>query len=703
MKPNDSHIVTASSCISGYFLDAWGIDADAVLETETVSPKTLLTAGRLDLACKLYYLDCLEKGIDTAFAEELYQAHIEAFSGGAFIEPGLKTKNSIRDYLESFRQLIADMREKGFDAAISIVPVGDDGSILDGSHRVATAIYYDIPLTIVHIPGQKRRYDYAYFKERGLRETYLDFMTYQYIRFSDRVYTVCLWPAACDEKKLAVVDQMIRSCAAVAYRREVFLNYHGVEKLMVSFYRHMEWTGSLDNGFSGVASKARLCYRANAPTTVYVISGADLDQVLALKQRIRDLYAIENSSIHITDSHEEAVEAGRMLLFQNSIDFMNDGDPFRNTVFIKEFARRAESSQPCAGMDTTLALYGIGAHDACDDDDVGMDLQHPGDCFYFWGVRLPSLDYVKVAKKRSGSPQDLEDVRLIEAFERRKRSAGTASKERIKQALGSVSQGISGFFNGLRAETARTAKVAYHRIRYRKQRTGKGKKNIEDLQAAFLDINTTTADYLIMRNWEGFYDDILLEGHNDIDLLCRDRDTRDIIVRLLDARPLTADGFHYCFQYRGQRVTLDTRILGDGYYDRGWQRNMLNHKRLHPLGFYVMDSENYYYSLIYHAIYQKKEGLSEEYAQRLNQMSPADEVLTQDGFADQLHAFMRRNRYAYTVPMDKSVIQGFANTSIRKKVRYSMSIRIRRLAQAVKGKQLLQRLKIRIRKLMIRG
>ena len=130
---------------------------------------------------------------------------------------------------------------------------------------------------------------------------------------------------------------------------------------------------------------------------------------------------------------------------------------------------------------------------------------------------------------------------------------------------------------------------------------------------------------------------------------------------------------------------------------------MLNHKRLHPLGFYVMDSENYYYSLIYHAIYQKKEGLSEEYAQRLNQMSPADEVLTQDGFADQLHAFMRRNRYAYTVPMDKSVIQGFANTSIRKKVRYSMSIRIRRLAQAVKGKQLLQRLKIRIRKLMIRG
>ncbi len=703
MKQNGIQTVKASTCISKYFLDAWGIDAEALLETETISPKALLNVNRFDLACKLYYIDCLETGTEIEFAKSLYQAHLEAFSDGTFIEPGLSTKNSVQDYFDTFHRLIADIRNDGFDSSQSIVPVGENGVILDGAHRVAIAIYYDIPLTVVYIPGQTCNYDYAYFREKGLPEKYLDHMAYQYIRFSDCVYAACFWPAAYDAAKLARAEELIRTAADVVYQKDVQLNYHGIEQLMISFYRHMEWTGTIDNGFSGVAVKAKECYRNNAPTTVYVISGAPIEQILELKQRIRDIYSIGNSSVHITDTLAEAIETGKILLHQNSIDFMNYGDPFRDIDFTKAFVRKAETRQSCASMETTLALYGIGDHRYRSDYEKAVDFQRPDDYFYYWGVCLPSLNYVKAAKKQSGSCADLEDLKRIEAFERRKHSRYSVAKNHAKHTILRASAHISCFLRGLQEALIRTIKVCYHRIKYRGRNTGAGKTNIEDLQAVFLNTNTTTADYLIMRNWEGFYDDILMEGHNDIDLLCRDRDSRDIIVRLLDAKPLTHDGFHYCFLYKGKEVTLDTRILGDGYYDRRWQRNMLRHKRLHPLGFYVMDSENYYYSLIYHAIYQKKTGLSDEYARRLRRMKSAKEVFTQNDFANQLSAFMKQHRYSYTETADQSVVKNFGITPNQKKIRYPWPIRFYHFSQSVENRNLFQSLKQKIHKMIYRG
>lgn len=701
MQSDHNHTILASKCISPYFLEAWNLPGDTLLETETVSARELLNVNRFDLFCKLYYIDCLENGRDMRFAKELYQAHIKAFSEGTFIEPGISTKNSIQDYYDKFNQMIVSIRDHGFDESRSLVPVGDDGVILDGSHRTAIAIYYDVPLTVVHVPGRIRRYHYAYFREKGMKEVYLDFMAYQYIRFSDPVYMVCLWPAAYDTEKLRQVDGMIRSCADIAFQKELKLNYQAVEQLMISFYHHMAWTGSIENGFQGVASKAKSCFQRGAPTTVYVIGGAKLNEILALKQRIRDLYAIENSSVHITDTHEEAVEAGKLLLHHNSVDFMNLCNPYQDHAFIQDFIQNITASRPCTSYATALALYGIDVQRIPGDWEAGEELVDPREYFYFWGVQVPALGYLQSQLKQSGS-HALEALQQIERFERRNHSFASACKESLMQSLQSFSDRSVQAVGYLKSECHRYAKVCYHRIKYRGQNRGKARKNIEDLKSVFLNVNTTTADYLILRNWEGFYDDILLEGHNDIDLLCRDTDSRDIIVRLLDARPLTDDGFHYAFQYRGRHVTLDTRILGDGYYDRRWQRDMLRHKRLHPMGFYVMDSENYYYSLIYHAIYQKKDGMSDEYAARLNRLSPSERVLSQSDFAADLSTYMQRKHYGYTKTKDQSVVKNFGITDFPKKIRYPLNIRLYHALRRARSLHIWQRIKIKLRKI-IRG
>ena len=77
--------------------------------------------------------------------------------------------------------------------------------------------------------------------------------------------------------------------------------------------------------------------------------------------------------------------------------------------------------------------------------------------------------------------------------------------------------------------------------------------------------------------------------------------------------------------------------------------------------------------------------------------------MTQNDFAGWLNDFMRRKHYSYTYTEDKSVTLNFRITPIKKIICYPLGIRLRHFAQRVKNKHLLQRLKIKIRNLFIRG
>ncbi|MBO4897375.1 MAG: hypothetical protein J5590_03665 [Clostridia bacterium] len=204
-------------------------------------------------------------------------------------------------------------------------------------------------------------------------------------------------------------------------------------------------------------------------------------------------------------------------------------------------------------------------------------------------------------------------------------------------------------------------------------------KNWSDMREAFSAINSK-CNYLVMRNWEGFYDDILLEGHNDIDVLCGGRKDRETMVALLGAekRFEKDNGIHYKISYRNRDVDLDIRTVGDGYYDKKWQKNMLINKKLSQLGFYTMNSEDYFYSLVYHAIYQK-DYLTDEYLQRLRNMNLSEKMngAGQNAFEEALFDFMTANKYCYTVPFDLSCMHSYDNRWVKRRFKYPISIRLR--------------------------
>ena len=87
-----------------------GITDDTEMEVEWVEPQTLLTPARLDLPIKIKYIEAYEKGWDTKFFADMYDAHIRAFSNGTYTEPSKPEKNSFfrtksRQCLQHFHHL----------------------------------------------------------------------------------------------------------------------------------------------------------------------------------------------------------------------------------------------------------------------------------------------------------------------------------------------------------------------------------------------------------------------------------------------------------------------------------------------------------------------------------------------------------------------------------------------------------------------
>lgn len=647
--------VNISEYFSPYFIQTWRYEDDVELPVEYCRPEQFLVSDRIDLICKLYYIECREKAVDMTFAKELYTEHLRAFSEGTFKEPGNDEKDSLEKYFDTFNHLIDDIKKNGFDAKKSVIPVSDNGVILDGSHRVAVAIYFNIELPIVRIHGIEPRYNTAFFRKNGLKRIYLDFMADRYIRSKERTYVVCLWPAGFDNKKNNTADAIIHERSHIVYRKEIKFNYNGIRQLVTQLYHHQIWTGSIDNGFSGTEQKAKPCYAPNKLTTVYVIEGITQPEIIELKSKIRDIYQIENHSIHITDTKEEAIEAAELLLNENSIHLANYGNPKVYWDSVKAFIKQ-ETDENSVSL-FTPTLYGIGKCETNAYSENVSLVYNPLKYLYYFGKKALALSEVK--------PDDPSVHAKIQKLIKQKKY-GTIQEEYIppqkpkKRLRERLTASIEKNSLGVRALNK------YRNIKNTEKPIIQ--KDFEDIQAVFESL-PPDCGYLIMRNWEGFYDDILIEGHNDIDVLCADKRSRDMLVSAFTAKPLTNDGFHFSFVYRGIDVTLDTRIVGDGYYDINWQKNMLKNRVKHPLGFFVMGDDDYFYSLAYHAIYQKENGLSEEYRERLTKMKPEYKDYQQDDFIRILHEFMLQNKYFYTHTADYSVVRRFDRVPDRSYVR----------------------------------
>lgn len=203
---------------------------DIIMDVEWRAAEDLITADRYDLMAKLTYVECQMKHYDMTWAKELYAAHIEAFSGGSYQEPGQPWKNSLQAYLNSFDALIQSISSSGYHGEESNIPVSADRKcILDGAHRVAVCAYLKKDVACYTVP-QNQIYNYFFFKKQFLGEKYLDYMALQYIKIKkEKLSVVCIWPALYkDKSRVSEWEYLIKEKAKIVYEKTLPVTRCGI-------------------------------------------------------------------------------------------------------------------------------------------------------------------------------------------------------------------------------------------------------------------------------------------------------------------------------------------------------------------------------------------------------------------------------------------------------------------------------------------
>ena len=173
------------------------------------------------------------------------------------------------------------------------------------------------------------------------------------------------------------------------------------------------------------------------------------------------------------------------------------------------------------------------------------------------------------------------------------------------------------------------------------------------IEEMFDALHNAKEPYIILRNYEEIdADNFYTTGHADIDFLTRNGKR---FAKCIHAYPrfTSDDGIHYEVLIAGTEVVIDVRSVGDGYYDANWERALLHNRVLLDERFYIPDKENYYYTLVYHAILQKKE-LAVDYLFRLNKMAEylGIQAKTEQEHLTALERFLKEKGYYYTIPYD---------------------------------------------------
>lgn len=390
------------------------------------------TWNRFDLGFKLLWLDAFH-GATSEFAERIYEAHIAAFSLNDMHEPGSAGKTGIERFRTDFVALQEAMGNRGFDARQSLVPLAEDGSILNAGHRCATAIALDLPVAAVDTGLEAVEFDYRFFAKRGMVDDDLDAAAIRMVEAMPNAAVALLWPAAKgrDRETEALIGPLI-------YCRALSITVEAGHILLSRVYRDEPWLGPPEEDFPGIRRKLMECFSGTDALRVLIFDAPpDRDRV-ALKDAIRQIYGIAKSSIHITDTHSEAVELAHLLLNPSARHFLAHGRPMafeetrRNLSCIQHYTSAHGLSPGDMVVDTgmVMGLYGLRPpsdidavaaaplppgpveqhSDAHRDDAFGDLAQDPLRHFRYAGITFASLSEVARLKARRLAGQDREDL-----------------------------------------------------------------------------------------------------------------------------------------------------------------------------------------------------------------------------------------------------------------------------------------------------
>lgn len=154
--------------------------------------------------------------------------------------------------------------------------------------------------------------------------------------------------------------------------------------------------------------------------------------------------------------------------------------------------------------------------------------------------------------------------------------------------------------------------------------------------------------YVVMRNFNELPENYHITEHGDIDILTNDYNGICNVSGVYKVYP-ESYRVHHEAKIGGSSIRFDFRYVGDGYYDKKWEEDILRKKVKTEDGIYIPCNEDYEYMLLYHVLVQKKE-VAQDYVKKL------DDIFG-EGYWNMglLKKFMKKNGYKFTCPHDLTV------------------------------------------------
>jgi hypothetical protein len=210
-------------------------------ELTVAEPTTLLHFKRFDVMAKLIYAQHRAWGMLSDWAEKIYLTHLRVFN--QFVEV-LPLKDSPAQFLEAFNSILDSIDQHGFLPTLSVVPVGSDGAILNGAHRLAACLVHERPITCERRPYPGFDFSAAWFRRRIARDgtalpaSCADAMAVEYARRHPRCRALVI--AGRDGYSDREQFRRLRTVATVAYARRIRISGSDFISLM-AWGRHRGW------------------------------------------------------------------------------------------------------------------------------------------------------------------------------------------------------------------------------------------------------------------------------------------------------------------------------------------------------------------------------------------------------------------------------------------------------------------------------
>lgn len=411
-------------------------------DVQVSEPYELLKWNRLITAFDIFYLNYKDK--NQQLAHKVYFERVRSVTFDRFEEPGNADKNSYDTYCLAFDNIFESINKHGFDKFKSLLPLAKNGSIINGSHRLASSIVSDKKVYYLKLENNFIIDDYKVLFERNVPLDIIELAVCEFIKYSKNIYLAFLWPSS--KKHLDTIEKKFNN---ILYRKEIELNTNGAFNLLTELYKHMDWSGNENNSYSGINQKLVECFPSFEKFTVFAFQADSINDVRKLKDEVRNISKIGFSSIHITDTQEESIRISQLLFNSNGIHFLNYANPYSYISIHKKIEQFKHLINKQTEYDindfvvdgsSTLGLYGLRESDDLDflyaySENIQFDKFHSHDeclkyhkeskedliynpSFYFsyLGLKFISFEQTYKFKKERAEKKDINDCNIMDAF-----------------------------------------------------------------------------------------------------------------------------------------------------------------------------------------------------------------------------------------------------------------------------------------------